>query len=83
MTAVFAPLPTGGLPVHADDCGNIACDCGKHGCGGWEAIATRHGSRVFADWPFVPSLKLENSMADQKDQEKQDPGFTDQEKKEA
>jgi hypothetical protein len=37
---------------------------------------------MFADWPFKPCLKLENSMADQKDHEKQDPGFTDQERKE-
>jgi hypothetical protein len=36
---------------------------------------------MFADRPIGPSVNPESSMGDQKNEDKQNPGFTDQEKK--
>jgi hypothetical protein len=36
---------------------------------------------MFADWPIGPSLNPESPMGEPKHEDKQNPGFTDQEKK--
>ena len=48
----------------------------------WGGDCNEDGLRMFVDWPFWRRLKLEKSpMADPNDQETQNPGFTDQGKK--